>query len=92
MYVCMYVGQTHKDKADKQAHDEMGFEDFFDVQLLRSHSGFHLLHMDEFLSKEGTHTLTVNLLSMCLSMYVCMYVCITIARGDGRVAWKTAAR
>eukprot|EP01036_Dinobryon_divergens_P026489 gene26490-35150_t len=35
------------------AHDEMGFEDFFDVQLLRSHSGFHLLHMDEFLSKEG---------------------------------------
>ena len=54
MYVCMYVGQTHKDKDDKKAHDEMGFEDFFDVQLLRSHSGFHLLHMDEFLSKEGT--------------------------------------
>ena len=46
-------GQTHKDKHDKNAHDEMGFEDFFDVQLLRSHSGFHLLHMDEFLSKEG---------------------------------------
>ena len=31
----------------------MGFEDFFDVQLLRSHAGFHLLHMDEFLAKEG---------------------------------------
>jgi hypothetical protein len=31
------LGQTHKDKGDKEAHDEMGFEDFFDLDLLRSH-------------------------------------------------------
>ena len=66
----MYVGQTHKDKDDKKAHDEMGFEDFFDVQLLRSHSGFHLLHMDEFLSKEGTtHTLLFYSIYILLMYY-----------------------
>ena len=31
----------------------MGFEDFFDVDLLRSHKGFHMMQMKEFLSKEG---------------------------------------
>ena len=31
------LGQTHKDKEDKEAHDEMGFEDFFGLDLLRSH-------------------------------------------------------
>jgi GDP-fucose protein O-fucosyltransferase len=47
------LGRTHKDKHDKQAHDEMGFEDFFDIDLLRSHRGYHVLHMEEFLQKEG---------------------------------------
>ena len=47
------LGETHKDKEDKVAHDEMGFEDFFGLDLLRSHKGFHIMHMEEFLAKEG---------------------------------------
>jgi hypothetical protein len=47
------LGQTHKDKHDSKAHDEMGFEDFFDLEVLRSHRGFHVLHMKEFLEQEG---------------------------------------
>lgn len=47
------LGRTHRDQGDAQAHDEMGFEDFFDIDLLRSHQGFHVLHMEEFLEKEG---------------------------------------
>lgn len=47
------LGATHKDKEDKKAHDEMGFADFFDVERLRSHKGFHMLSMEEFLAKEG---------------------------------------
>ena len=33
------LGVNHKGKEDKTAHDEMGFEDFFDLDLLRSHQG-----------------------------------------------------
>lgn len=33
------LGQTHKDKHDKKAHDEMGFEDFFDIPTLKTHKG-----------------------------------------------------
>ena len=33
------LGATHQDKHDTKAHDEMGFEDFFDIDLLRSHRG-----------------------------------------------------
>ena len=47
------LGQNHKDEHDQKAHDEMGFEDFFDIDLLRSHKGFHILHMEEFLEKEA---------------------------------------
>lgn len=47
------LGQEHKDKHDTKAHDEMGFEDFFDISLLRSHEGFHVMEMTEFLAKEG---------------------------------------
>jgi hypothetical protein len=47
------LGQNHKDAHDQKAHDEMGFEDFFDIELLRSHKGFHILHMEEFLAKEA---------------------------------------
>jgi hypothetical protein len=31
----------------------MGFEDMYDVDLLKSHSGLHIIHMEEFLEKEG---------------------------------------
>ena len=47
------LGKTHKDEGDKKAHDEMGFEDFFDIGLLESHKGFHVIEMQEFLEKEG---------------------------------------
>lgn len=47
------LGRTHKDKHDTEAHDEMGFEDMYNIDLLRSHSGFHVIHMEEFLAKEG---------------------------------------
>lgn len=33
------LGQSHKDKHDNTAHDEMGFEDFFDMDLLKSQLG-----------------------------------------------------
>ena len=33
------LGAKHQDKHDKEAHDEMGFEDFFDLDLLQSHRG-----------------------------------------------------
>ena len=47
------LGKTHKDQEDNKAHDEMGFEDFFDLELLYSHRGFHVMHMEDFLAKEG---------------------------------------
>lgn len=47
------LGANHQDKHDKKAHDEMGFEDFFDIDLLRSHKGFHIMTMEEFLTKEA---------------------------------------
>jgi len=47
------LGKPHKDKDDKEEHDEMGFADFFDVALLESHRGFHVLHMEDFLRREG---------------------------------------
>lgn len=47
------LGKVHKDVHDRKEHDEMGFEDFFSIDLLRSHKGFHVLHMEEFLAKEG---------------------------------------
>jgi len=47
------LGQNHKDAEDAKAHDEMGFEDFFDLNLLSSHQGLHIMHMEDFLAKEG---------------------------------------
>lgn len=47
------LGANHQDKHDKQAHDEMGFEDFFDIDLLRSHKGFHIMTMEKFLTTEA---------------------------------------
>ena len=46
------LGKAHKDEKDKVAHDEMGFEDFFDMDLLQSHQGFHMMTMKEFMEKE----------------------------------------
>merc|ERR1711871_76451 len=47
------LGATHKDKDDKKAHDEMGFTDFFDVNLLKSNIGIKMIDMPTFLGKEG---------------------------------------
>jgi len=47
------LAKNHKDSHDKTAHDEMGFDDFFDLNLLRSNKGLHVLSMQEFLSKEA---------------------------------------
>lgn len=47
------LGKAHKDKEDAKEHDEMGFDDFFDINLLKSHRGLQVLEMDEFLEKEG---------------------------------------
>jgi hypothetical protein len=33
------LGEKHKDSHDIIEHDEMGFEDFFDLNLLKSHLG-----------------------------------------------------
>ena len=45
------LGRTHVDKHGNK-RDEMGFEDFFDMDLLRGHKGFHVLSTKEFLLKE----------------------------------------
>jgi hypothetical protein len=37
------LGKTHQDPHDKKPHDEMGFEDFFDIEYLQSHSGMRCL-------------------------------------------------
>jgi hypothetical protein len=29
------ISENHKDKHDEKAHDEMGFEDFYDLNILR---------------------------------------------------------
>ena len=47
------LGTKHKDEEDKEEHDEMGFEDFFDIPLLESHKGFHVMKMKEFLQTEA---------------------------------------
>ena len=47
------ISARHKDKHDKEAHSQMGFEDFFDLNILRSHKGFHVITMKEFLGKEA---------------------------------------
>lgn len=33
------LGKVHKDKHDVEEHDEMGFEDFFDIEILKNHLG-----------------------------------------------------
>jgi hypothetical protein len=43
----------HKDKGEDKMNSEMGFEDFFELDLLKSHKGFHVITMKEFLEKEA---------------------------------------
>jgi hypothetical protein len=47
------LDKTHKDHHEETAHDEMGFDDFFDISLLASHKGFHTISMQDFLKKEA---------------------------------------
>jgi hypothetical protein len=45
--------ERHKDEHDTAAHDEMGFEDFYDISLLQSQKGVHIMQMSAFLAKEA---------------------------------------
>ena len=45
--------KKHKDKGEEKLNSEMGFEDFFDLDILKSHKGFHVITMKEFLEKEA---------------------------------------
>ena len=47
------LGKAHPDEKTGKVKDELGFEDFFDMKLLRSHRGFHVITMEEFLAKEA---------------------------------------
>lgn len=47
------LSAKHADADNPQVHDEMGFEDFFDLNLLRSHKGFHMMEMEDFMAKEA---------------------------------------
>lgn len=47
------LGQQHKDAHDTEAHDEMGFEDYYNISLFKGHSGLHAMEMEDFLEKEG---------------------------------------
>jgi hypothetical protein len=45
--------RKHKDKHETKEHNEMGFEDFFDLTRLLAHKGTHVITMSEFLEQEG---------------------------------------
>ena len=47
------LSQKHQHKGERSFHFKTGFEDYYDLDLLRSHRGLHLLHMEEFLAIEG---------------------------------------
>jgi hypothetical protein len=59
------MAMRHKDKIDKKEHDEMGFLDFYDIDLMRQQKGFHIITMQEFLAKEG-----LSILSEILDTYL----------------------
>jgi hypothetical protein len=46
------LDKKHKDKKGKEKTG-MGFEDFFDLDLLKSHKGYHIITSQQFLAKEG---------------------------------------
>ena len=43
----------HKHHGEMNYHFKTGFEDFYDLELLKSQQGLHIMHMEEFLVKEG---------------------------------------
>jgi hypothetical protein len=47
------LGQPSKDKEGNKNKRALGFEDFFDLDLLKHHQGLHVMSMEEFLAKEG---------------------------------------
>jgi len=47
------ISEKHKHHGEKKFHYKTGFEDFYDLELLKSHQGLHIMHMEEFLAKEG---------------------------------------
>eukprot|EP01041_Mallomonas_annulata_P013642 gene13642-28972_t len=47
------LGKHHIDEKTGKKKAQLGFEDFFDFDLLKSHQGFHVLSMKEFLEKEA---------------------------------------
>jgi hypothetical protein len=46
------VDKKYKAK-DGTVRSGMGFEDFFDMDLLKSHKGYHVITSEQFLAKEG---------------------------------------
>ncbi len=46
------VDKRYKGKDGKE-RTGMGFEDFYDLDLLKSHKGYHIITSQEFLAKEG---------------------------------------
>jgi hypothetical protein len=46
------LDKKHKAK-DGKVRSGMGFEDFFDLDLLKSHKGYHVMTAEQFLAKEG---------------------------------------
>jgi hypothetical protein len=46
------VDKKYKAK-DGKVRSGMGFEDFFDLDLLKSHKGYHVMTAEQFLAKEG---------------------------------------
>lgn len=47
------LSEKHKHHGEKNFHYKTGFEDFYDLELLKSQQGLHIMHMEEFLAKEG---------------------------------------
>jgi hypothetical protein len=46
------LSKNHKHDSG-EVKDEMGFEDFFDLNLLKSHEGLHAITTKEYLTREG---------------------------------------
>ena len=45
--------KTNQRKLEEKEDDQLGFEDFFDVNILRQQKGLKVMPMQEFLQKEG---------------------------------------
>lgn len=47
------LAKKHRDEHEKEEHNHMGFEDFYDINTLKAQRGFHVITMEEFLLKEA---------------------------------------